>query len=247
MLQNVEGIILRTQDYGETHKIITIFTEDRGKIAVMARGAKKPKSRMAAIAQPFIFGSFLVQLGTGMGAMQQGEPLQSFRAIREDIVKTAYASYIAEMTDKLTDNNKPDPDLFRQLLQVMEWINDGKDADVLRIIYELKMFRRGGFAPTVHQCVNCGNTELPFRFSVPEGGMLCRRCMHLDPDAYALSEKVAKLLQLFSSIDISRIGNISVKPETKRLLNEMLDTYYDRYGGYFLKSKKFLAQLDKLQ
>ncbi|QXE00458.1 DNA repair protein RecO [Terribacillus sp. DMT04] len=247
MLQNIEGIILRTQDYGETHKIITIFTEDRGKVAVMARGAKKPKSRMAAIAQPFIYGSFLVQIGSGMGAMQQGEPLQSFRGIREDIVKTAYASYIAEMTDKLTDNNKPDPDLFRQLLQVLEWINDGKDADVLRIIYELKMFRRGGFAPAVHQCVNCGNTELPYKFSIPEGGMLCRRCMHLDHDAYVLSDKVTKLLQLFTSIDITRIGNISVKPETKRLLNELLDAYYERYGGYFLKSKKFLSQLDKLQ
>ncbi|MYL60323.1 DNA repair protein RecO, partial [Virgibacillus halodenitrificans] len=52
MLEKVDGVILKTQDYGETHKIITIYSRKLGKISTLARGAKKTKSRMAAVTQP---------------------------------------------------------------------------------------------------------------------------------------------------------------------------------------------------
>ncbi len=65
MLQKCEGIVLRTTDYGETNKIVTLYTREWGKIGVMARGAKKPKSRLSAITQPFTYGYFLMQKGNG--------------------------------------------------------------------------------------------------------------------------------------------------------------------------------------
>ena len=58
MLQKCEGIILRTTDYGETNKIVSLFTRELGKYGVMAKGAKKTKSRLAAITQPFTYGIF---------------------------------------------------------------------------------------------------------------------------------------------------------------------------------------------
>src|SRR5690625_3738160 len=98
MLEKVEGIIIRTQDYGETHVIATMMTDKLGKIGVIARGAKKPKSRMSAIAQMFIHGQYLVRTGKGLGVLVQGEVIESHRRIREDIFLTAYTSYIAELT-----------------------------------------------------------------------------------------------------------------------------------------------------
>lgn len=61
MLTKCEGIVLRTNDYGETNKIVTLLTREHGKIGVMARGAKKPNSRLSAVSQPFLYGSFLMQ------------------------------------------------------------------------------------------------------------------------------------------------------------------------------------------
>ncbi|WP_407268424.1 DNA repair protein RecO [Radiobacillus sp. PE A8.2] len=247
LFEKVEGIILRTQAYGETHKIVRIFTKERGKIGLMARGAKKPKSRMAAITQPFIHGSFLIQSGSGMGTLQQGEVLTSLRTIREDIVQTAYATYLAELTDKLLDEKKPDPFLYQQLLQTYTWMTEGKDAEVLAIIYELKMYRKAGFAPVLHECVNCGNKETPNSFSVNQGGILCTRCMHIDPNAYHMTDKLVQLMRLFSTIDVARIGDINIKQENKQKLQQIMEAYYEQYGGYFLKSKKFLKQLDLLK
>jgi len=246
VLEKVEGFILRTQDYGETHKIVTILTPKMGKIGAIARGAKKTKSRMAAVTQPFIHGSFLVQLGSNLATIQQGEVLTSFRGIREDIFKTAYTSYLAELTDKLIDPNKYNPFIYRQLIRTVEQINDGKDPTVLTMIYEWKMYKEAGFAPVVTQCVSCGNPDELKVFSVTNGGLLCRNCLHIDPHAISISEKITKLMAMFAFIEIEKIGNISVKQENKRILQHIMDQYYEQHGGYYLKSKRFLKQMDQL-
>ncbi|MDQ0876910.1 DNA repair protein RecO [Paenibacillus sp. V4I3] len=59
MLRSVQGIVLRSMDYGEGNKIISLFTPELGKVGVMARGAKKVKSRHAAVTQLFTYGDFV--------------------------------------------------------------------------------------------------------------------------------------------------------------------------------------------
>ncbi|WP_010531022.1 DNA repair protein RecO [Lentibacillus jeotgali] len=247
MLEKMQGIVMKTQDYGETHKIVTIFSDRNGKISAIARGAKKPKSRMAAVTQPFIHGDFHIYLNSGLSTIQQGDVINSLRRIREDIIKTAYGSYIVELTDKLTDSHLPNHYLFDQLYQTLNWIAEYEDADIPIMMYELKLFNTGGFAPIVDKCVNCGNGSGPFAFSIGEGGLLCTACQHLDHNAVPLPNNLARLLHIFSEVALERIGNISVKPENKKLLRSIMDAYYDQYGGYYLKSKRFLQQLDKLK
>lgn len=247
MLERMDGIIIKTQDYGETHKIVTIFSKKLGKFSAIARGAKKPKSRMAAVTQPFIYGEFFVYVNSGLSTIQQGEVVYSFRSIREDIIKTAFTAYITELTDKLTDFQTPDIYIYDQLYQTMNWIAENGDADIPIMMYELKLFEKGGFAPTVDRCVNCGNRETAFAFSIAEGGLLCNRCRHLDHQAITLPSSVAKLLHVFASIELERVGSISIKAKNKNILRQILDAYYDQYGGYFLKTRKVLNQLDLLK
>ena len=79
MLNKWEGIVLRTIPYGESNKIVTMFTREAGKVTAMARGAKKPRSKLAAVTQPFTHGTFLIRKGRGMGTLSQGEPIDSMR------------------------------------------------------------------------------------------------------------------------------------------------------------------------
>ncbi|MFD2655169.1 DNA repair protein RecO [Gracilibacillus thailandensis] len=246
MFEKVEGFILKTQDYGETHKIVTILTPTLGKVGAIARGAKKTKSRMAAITQPFIHGSFLIQPGSSLATIQQGEVITSFRKIREDIFKTAYTSYLAELTDKLVDAKKYNPFIYKQLLHTIERINDDKDPEILTMIYEWKMYKEAGFAPVVTQCVSCGNSQDLKVFSISNGGLLCRNCVRLDENAISIPEKVAKLMALFAWVEVEQIGNISVKTENKMILQRIMDQYYEEHGGYYLKSKRFLKQMNQL-
>ncbi len=246
VFEKVEGFILRTQDYGETHKIVTMLTPTMGKIGAIARGAKKTKSRMAAITQPFIHGTYLIQPGSSLATIQQGEVVTSFRKIREDIFKTAYTSYLAELTDKLIDPKKYNPFIYKQLLHTVELINDGKDAEILTMIYEWKMYKEAGYAPIVKQCVFCGNSNDLKAFSIANGGILCRNCLRMDENKITIPEKVAKLLALFAWIEVEQIGNISVKPENKAILQRIMEQYYEEHGGFYLKSKRFIKQMNQL-
>lgn len=247
MLEKIEGIVIKTKDYGETNKIVTIFSINLGKFSAVAKGAKKPKSRMAAVTQPFILGQFLIYPSKGLGSVQSGDILDSFRKIREDIVKTAYAAFAAELTDKLLENQDPDPYMYDQFVRTMHWISDEADADIPIMMYELKLYQKAGFAPVVDRCVHCGRTEGLTAFSVAEGGVLCRSCAGGNEDAVVLSEKLIRLLAIFASTGLERVGKISMKPENIRLIRQLLDAYYDQYGGYYLKSRKFLSQLDLLK
>lgn len=202
---------------------------------------------MAAVTQPFIAGQFFVYINPGLSTIRQGEILESFRELREDIEKTAYTAYLVELTEKLVDDKTPDPYLYDQLYRTMEWIAEHDEYDIPILMYELKAFQKGGFAPTLSHCISCGSQEGPYAFSIGEGGLLCRRCLKLDDQAVHLTEIQVKLLQMFQAVGIEQVGEISVKIENRQLFRQILDAYYDRFGGYFLKSRRFLNQLDQLK
>lgn len=247
MLEKCEGIVIRINDYGETNKVVTLYTREWGKVGVMARGAKKPSSRLAAVTQPFTYGYYLVQTGRGLGGLQQGEIISSMKAIKEDIFLTAYASYIAELTDKSTEDRKVNPYLFELFYQALSYINEGLDPDVIILIYEMKMVNTLGLYPVLDKCSVCGSTEGRYSFSIREGGLLCHRCVDKDPYRFDVSQAAIKLLRVFYYIDLKRLGNISIKEETKNDLRKVIDSYYEEYSGLNLKSKRFLKQMDKLK
>ncbi|WP_217586735.1 DNA repair protein RecO [Lentibacillus saliphilus] len=248
MLEKIKGIVLRTQDYGETHKIVTIMSPQVGKFSAIARGANKPRSKMAALTQPFIYVDCLMYINrNGLSTLQQGEIIHSYRGIREDIIKTAYSAYIVELTDKLLDRFQPDPFMFKQLYLTLKRIDEEAESAIPIIMYELKMFAKGGFSPILNHCVLCGRSQFPYAFSVAEGGYLCLQCRQHDQHAVTLPDTLAKWLVVFAETDIERIGSISVKAENIKLLRTILDGYYDQYGGYNLKSKRFLQQLNRLE
>lgn len=246
-MQKSEGIVIRTMDYGETNKIVTLFTRDSGKIALFARGAKKTRSRLSSVTQLFTYGQFFFFLGKGMGTLRQGESIETFRGLQSDLFRTAYASYIAELLDKLSEDRSPNPFLFELLFQTLHYMDEELDPEVLTFIFETKMLDVAGIRPKLDGCMNCKRTQGPFVFSVREGGLLCGQCKTIDPHFYRLSETALKLLRLFLHIHLKRLGKVSLKPETKREIKTVLSAYYEEYSGLKLKSKRFLDQLEKME
>ncbi|MCU9613911.1 DNA repair protein RecO [Caldibacillus lycopersici] len=246
MFQKLEGIVLRSIDYGESNKILTIFSREKGKVGAVARGAKKPNSRLASVSQPFTYGYFLCSIGSGLGTVQQGENIDSFRTIKEDLFLTAYSAYIVELLEKGTEEKVVNPFLFELLYQTLKHISEGYDPKIIKNIFEIKMLSVLGFRPILTECAVCGNPDGPFAFSVKEGGIICPNCYHKDPYHLKVQQATIRLLKLFYYIDITRIGSINVKELTKKELNQCITAYYEEYSGIYLKSKKFLLQMEEL-
>lgn len=244
LFQKVEGIVIRTNDYGETNKIVTLMTRELGKISVMARGSKKTSSRLGAVTQVFTYGHFLIQIGKGMGTLQQGEIISSLKDLRQDIILTSYASLVVELTDKATEEKEKNPYLFELLLQTLNYINEGVDAEMLALMYQLKVLPLFGVKPNLDSCCSCNVTEGFYAFSFREGGFLCQKCASKDEHKYNMNETAIKLVRFFYHIDIHRVGKISIKEENRVQIRYIVDYLYDEYTGIFLKSKRFLKQLD---
>lgn len=246
MLRKTVGIVLRTQDYGETHKLVTIFTKEVGKITAISRGANKPRSRLSAVSQLFIEAEFLLYIPKGLATLRQGDVVSTYRHIRTDLLRTGYAAYIIELTDRLLEEKVPDSYIYAELNNTLHFINDETDYLIPVMMYEMKLFKKGGFAPIVDRCVNCNRSEDLCAFSLQEGGLLCERCIVIDRYAVQLNPPLIRTLAIFLHVELNRIGNIKMKAENIALLRSLFDEYYERYGGYRLKSKKFLDDLQKL-
>ncbi|MDO7268515.1 DNA repair protein RecO [Shouchella clausii] len=247
MLKKQDAIVLKSIDYGETNKIVTLFTKEDGKLAVLAKGAKKPNSRFAAVTQPFVYGSYLYFQGNGLPSLSQGEAVDSFKELQFDIVKSAYAAYITELVDKLTEERKPTFFLFDWLLLALRQINTGQDAEIIARIMDMKMLPLAGAKPELDCCACCrSETRDPVAFSVAYAGFLCSNCIHKDERAFPITLPFAKLFRVLYYVDLTKVGTISVKAETKRRLEWMIRTYYDEYVGVQLKARRFISQLDKI-
>lgn len=247
MLKRTEGVVIRTQDYGETHKIVTLFTKELGKIAAISRGANKPKSRLNAASQLFVRGHYLIYVTKGLSTIQQGEIITSYRAIQENIDKTAYAALLAELTYKLLEEKQPDLHLYNEFIATLTWLSERDDYFIPVMMYEMKMYQKGGFAPIVDRCVHCATTKTLSYFSIQEGGLLCQRCFGIDQHSISLKPAMIRILQILLHAPVAKIGQVNVRKENVMFLRNLLDSYYEQYGGYPLKAKKFIQQLNELK
>ncbi|CAJ1003223.1 MULTISPECIES: DNA repair protein RecO [Bacillales] len=248
MLVKWEGIVIRSVDYGESSKVVTLFTREHGKVGIMARGAKKPKSRLGAVSQLFTHGYYLCKAGPGSGMpdLSQGEIVESFRDLRQNLAATAYAAYIAELLDRLTDEREANPFLFHMVLLLFRYLDEGRDAEILCRIFETKMLRVAGIAPHLSGCASCGAEREPYAISVSQGGLICPVCLPQDPYAIAVTPSVWKLLRLFQVFDLERLGEIEVKPATRSQLKHVLRSFLDQHLDLRLKSRAFLDQIENI-
>ncbi|WP_438446235.1 DNA repair protein RecO [Gorillibacterium sp. sgz5001074] len=246
MLYKVEGIVIRSMDYGEGHKIISVYTREAGKMSVMVRGAKKLNSRFGAITQLFTYGQFVFYKGnSAMGNLNAGEIIDSHQKLREDLMKGAYAAYIAEMVEKLTGENEPNGMLFTQLEAAFGGIGEGKPPAFIAHVMEMKMLGLSGYLPELDQCVSCGRTEGDMALSFQGGGLLCPSCRGRDPQALLPGPGTLKLLRLLRHVDLRRLGQVEMKPATERQLKQCMRGLTDMYLDSRWKSRSFLDQMEK--
>lgn len=245
VLHRVEGLVIRSIDYGEGNKIMTLFTEGAGKVGVLARGAKKTGSRYSAAAQPFTYGEYVFYRTSGLGTLNSADILASHRRLREDLHLSAVAAYLAEMTDRLTADGEAAPRLYHQLLAAFAALEDGKDAATITHIYEMNMLAHAGYMPVLGECAGCGRpTDHPV-LSLEQGGLLCEACAGTDADALDIGPSALRLLRLFASVDLARIGRIDLKAETKVVLKRVMRSWMDRHVEVRFRSRQVLEQLEQ--
>jgi DNA repair protein RecO (recombination protein O) len=246
MLTKVEGIVIRNSDYGEGNRIVHLFTRELGKIPLMVRGAKKSKSRFAVASQLFAYGEYIFYGSGNMPSLNQTEIYNTYGSIQKDLMRMSYGSYIIEFLFKLTEDRERNPYVFELLKQTLDQLSEGKDVEIITRIFEMKMLSLAGVSPELGGCVSCHTEDQPFRFSVKEGGFTCLQCSaQLDPHSIPVNPATVRLLRLFKAFDLTRLGSIDVKDETRKQLSQVIKRFIDEHIGVRLKTRDFIEQLHK--
>lgn len=243
-IEEVEGIVLGETNYSESSKILNILTKKYGLIGVMSKGSRNLKSKLRAVSRKLIYGKFHIYYKEkGLSTLIGVDVISSFNNIITDLEKVSYASYIVDLTNQVLKQNE-DEHIYDLLIETLLKMEEGLSSLILTDILELKLLEYLGVSPNLDGCSICGSTKDIITLSSTAGGYLCRNCYH---DEGIVSDKAIKLIRMFYYVDIASITKLSVSSEVLKEINFFLDDYYDRYTGLYLKSKKFLKQLEKIE
>ena len=242
-LDEVEGIIASETNYGESSKIINVITKDRGLIGIMAKGCKNIKSPLRSVTSKLTYGKFIIYYKEGkLSTLKEVSIINTFKNLKKDISAISYAAYMLELSEGVLKQSK-NTKIFDLLINSLEKINEGYDPLVIMNILELKYLDFLGVMPILDECALCGNKHGIVTLSSYKGGYTCDKCY---TNEKMVSEKTIKLIRMFYYVDISKITKLDISSKSKNEINIFLDDYYSRYTGLYLKSKKFIQNLQKI-
>ena len=193
MIYREQGVVLRTYRLGEADKIVVVLTEGRGKVRAVAKGVRKTKSKFGARLEPMTHAALQLYEGRELDTITQAETIETFRAVREDLIRVARAGAVLEAVDQLAPERQPNLQLYRMLLGALRSLAES-DSPLLVASFYWKLLSQEGFHPILDECAGCGaaGSATPLvAFDLDQGGTLCRSCRR----GTALSEGALALLR----------------------------------------------------
>jgi DNA repair protein RecO (recombination protein O) len=148
-----QAVVLKRISFGETDRILTLFTLEHGKLSAIAKGARRSVSRIAAATEPLTHSRMLLAMGQNLDVLTQGEVKEAFHDIRCDLTKIAYASYFTEFVIASVEERQPNPELFHLLLSALYMLQRTEMPDLVARLFELQALRILGYEPELRQCV----------------------------------------------------------------------------------------------
>lgn len=171
------AIVLRRINLGETDKILTLLTREKGKLSAVAKGARRPASRLSGATELFNYFRALLAVGQNLDVLTQAEVRQSFPKVRHNLEKIAAAGYMTEMADHFTEERLPQEDVFDLLLSALYVLNSQDGVGLLVTAFTLQLMAAAGYTPDFDACVRCRRPDAPLiGFSSAMGGAICRDC-----------------------------------------------------------------------
>lgn len=174
MFKTTKGLILREVKYKEADRILTVLTEDMGKITVKARGALRKGSKTAAATQLFAFSELTMFEHRGYWSVNEGSTIEEFKGLRSDISLLALASYFAECAEAMSDEDQPNPYMLQLVLNCLFALANGLyPQEHVKTAFEMRLMSLSGYEPDLLACAVCGETEPKHPCFSPRNGVIC--------------------------------------------------------------------------
>lgn len=246
MLYQTEGIVLSSADLGEHDRAICILTEEEGLVRASVRGARKAKSRLAAVTQPFTRAEFQMFRGKSMDRVTQVSLINSHPAIVGDYRRLVYGGYLSELASCLVPEREPNPETYALFVRALDLLEEQREPWTVARWAELGLLGAAGFLPSLETCSICGAAaDSPSYFSPQDGGVICDDCRRasLFPETAAkMSSGARRTLSLLS--DPAVCPNMTARGQVRDEAASAMRRYVAHVLG---RRPKSLALLERLE
>ena len=209
------GVVLRVTDTKETDRILTVLTADRGKIPLIARGARRKNSRLAAACQLPAYSELTIYKRGGWYMLDEASPLELFDALGRDIELLALASWFCELTEAVCAEETPAPEVLSLLLNALYALcYTDRPPRLVKAAFQFRLMALAGFEPLADGCALCGrgDAEAPM-LDVQGGFVTCGGCR--GPDAglrLPLTAGGLAALRHILSVEPRRLYSFTLEP-----------------------------------
>jgi len=246
-----EAIVLRLLDYGESDRIVTFYTAGFGKLRGIAKGARRSRKRFANALEPFSCSHILFssQGPDRLALIEGSDVICHFPAIRADLEKTLSASYLIELTDRFTLEDKKNEALFSLLHAFLTMIETGPAAEAICRFFEIRLLMLSGYDPVLDRCLICRTPvhgQAAYRFDAADGGLTCTACRPENPDGLPVSLGTIRSLLLGREMETQRLGRLALSEACADESRRLLALFIRHILGRDLKSLHVLNEVRRL-
>jgi DNA repair protein RecO (recombination protein O) len=171
---------LRSVDYRDSDRIVTLLTEDYGKISALARGARKSQRRFGGALQPYVLMTAHFRPGRGeLAHLESVSVDQSFHGILRSLEAIGSAGAALAVIRERIPEHEPEPAVFDAAVRFLGSLDHGAPAEEALLTLQIRVLTMLGFSPTLDRCVGCGKVPALGRaasFDASRGGIVCRAC-----------------------------------------------------------------------
>lgn len=237
--EKLQSFVLSSLDYGDSDRIVSLFTLDHGRIKAFARGARKSRKRFGPALEAFARIDVQARIKEGLSTLQQADIISIYPAIRADLERIAHALYACELVDVITPEGHPIPRLYRLLAAYLDRLETEAAVEGDRRFFEVNLLNILGYRPSLESCTRCDSPFMEGGAWLQEGGeTVCRFCC-----AGGKQLSSAMLKALSACLKTGIFGQIDFPAASMQQAGYLLDEAISAHSGRRLRSLEFLQQI----
>jgi DNA repair protein RecO (recombination protein O) len=248
-----DAVILNTFDYAESDRIVTFYTLEAGKLAGIAKGARRSRRRFVGNLEPLSRVRIMYHYNPSseLVRVEDSTLVDGFYCLKEDIERLAAGSYLVELANAMTREGQTNAALFELLTGFLEVFDRVGPTEAFLRYFEVRLLKATGYMPRFESCVVCsgvfdtgeGAGVDTGGFSPDRGGMVCKGCAPQTLGLMRVSAKTAGLLSTAAALPVDALSRLAVDAVFIEEAARLLDDSIRRHTGRVLKSKSFMKKL----
>jgi DNA repair protein RecO (recombination protein O) len=239
--EKTQAIVLKLVEFSESSCVVTLFTEDFGKVGALAKGARRPKGPFeGALDLLALVRIVLIRKSSdSLDLLTEAKLQRRFRSAERDLTRLNAGYYVAELLTELTERGDPHPALFAAADETLQALDSGESVAEMIVRFELTTLKEIGHLPSLAACVVCGRSverreRVPFGMTA--GGVLCDECRPGRRGVVSVSGAVIETLT-----QLSGGSSHSLAPAIAGELRAVLNNYFAHLVGHRLRMSDLLG------